>query len=774
MQRELANSLLVLGAIGGTKLKPPQNVEVDIIDDTFTLRWARSREPAGNVTVSADYQIPGIVDNWTKLPGCQHVTSATCDFSSLKMNVYEEIKLRIRAEEGDNTSPWRELDTFIPFQQARIGPPKVHLEAEDKAIAINISPPGAEDSIMWQLERPHFKYSVIIWRNASGAQTWNETHHSRFPRIKIHKLVPETTYCVKVKARLLLQRNPAEFSPVHCVSTTGVILVAVLLPDGNVLSLRAHFSARLESSVPAQGLGSTPTTATARRGTASLSAHGERSYLKRTSGSKSEKWAQVQGCERAPVAWCAPPQDVFRKGIYFRVRASRGNSSSPWSEEEKFDAGRQVENELPAPENIQVILENDTYVLKWDYTHDNVTFEAQWLKSYLKRTSGSKSEKWAQVQGCERAPVAWCAPPQDVFRKGIYFRVRASRGNSSSPWSEEEKFDAGRQVVIPPLIVALKPLSSHSLRVSIGLQDQTELQHYPLTYEVSFWENASNTERKTFVEQRADFTVPSLKPRTVYCAIAQALLEDGPRSQPSNTACATTEAGAQLPACLKKATSALASVAQRIERRPAGHRRKTFVEQRADFTVPSLKPRTVYCAIAQALLEDGPRSQPSNTACATTEADSPSQLPAPQNPKIRLYNTEQVLSWEPGSLSHEAGPVVYQVQFKYPSSREWSDVTVSSVGVNCSKISATECDFTPTGQSRGFLHYFNVSLRVRTELPGLPERASAWASVPWFQHYRNGAQRKHCNRSLSETIKIVEERGRTPEKRSKEDLERLA
>ncbi|XP_059542330.1 interferon alpha/beta receptor 1 isoform X2 [Myotis daubentonii] len=409
-------------AAGGTKLKPPQNVEVDIIDDTFTLRWARSREPAGNVTVSADYRIPGIVDNWTKLPGCQHVTSATCDFSSLKMNVYEEIKLRIRAEEGNSTSPWHELDTFIPFQQARIGPPKVHLEAEDKAIAINISPPGAKDSVMWQLENP--QYSVIIWRNASGAQTWNETHHSRFPRIKIHKLVPETTYCVRVKARLPLHPNPAEFSPVHCVSTT-------------------------------------------------------------------------------------------------------------------------VENELPAPENIQVILENDTYVLKWDYTHDNVTFEAQWLKSYLKRIPGSESEKWAQVQGCERAPVARCAPPQDLFRKGIYFRVRASRGNSSSPWSQEEKFDAGRRVVIPPLIMALKPLSSHSLQVSIGFQDQTELQH-SLTYEVRFWENASNAELKTFVEQRADFTVPSLKPRTVYCADAQALLEDGPRSQrsrPSNTACAATEAG---------------------------------------------------------------------------------------------------------------------------------------------------------------------------------------------------------------------------------------
>lgn len=32
-------------------------MEVDIIDDTFTLRWTWSREPAGNVTVSADYQM---------------------------------------------------------------------------------------------------------------------------------------------------------------------------------------------------------------------------------------------------------------------------------------------------------------------------------------------------------------------------------------------------------------------------------------------------------------------------------------------------------------------------------------------------------------------------------------------------------------------------------------------------------------------------------------------------------------------------------------------
>lgn len=44
--------------------------------------------------------------------------------------------------------------------------------------------------------------------------------------------------------------------------------------------------------------------------------------------------------------------------------------------------------------------------------------------------------------------------------------------------------------------------------------------------------------------------------------------------------------------------------------------------------------------------------------------DSHSQLPAPENPKIRLYNTQQILSWEPVSLSNDTRPVVYWVQFK--------------------------------------------------------------------------------------------------------------
>ncbi|XP_021572720.1 interferon gamma receptor 2 [Carlito syrichta] len=114
-------------------------------------------------------------------------------------------------------------------------------------------------------------------------------------------------------------------------------------------------------------------------------------------------------------------------------------------------------------------------------------------------------------------------------------------------------------------------------------------------------------------------------------------------------------------------------------------------------------------------------------------SDFLSQLPAPQHPEIRLYNTEQVLSWEPVVLSNDTRPVVYQVQFKYTDS-EWSNVDVKSVGVNCTQIAATKCDFTAAGLSKGFQMDFKVTLRLRAKLGKL---RSAWVTMPWFQHYLN-------------------------------------
>uniref|UniRef100_A0A2K6EGW5 Interferon gamma receptor 2 n=1 Tax=Propithecus coquereli TaxID=379532 RepID=A0A2K6EGW5_PROCO len=131
--------------------------------------------------------------------------------------------------------------------------------------------------------------------------------------------------------------------------------------------------------------------------------------------------------------------------------------------------------------------------------------------------------------------------------------------------------------------------------------------------------------------------------------------------------------------------------------------------------------------------------------------DPLSQLPAPQHPRMRLYNAEQVLSWQPVVLSGSARPVVYRVQFKYTAS-EWFEVTPKSVGVNCTQITATECDFTAPGLSKGFPMDFNITLRLRAELG---ELHSAWVTMPWFQHYLNGKKTGIHDEIVSNWVVLV-------------------
>ncbi|XP_019482493.1 PREDICTED: interferon alpha/beta receptor 1 [Hipposideros armiger] len=353
------------------------------------------------------------------------VTSTKCNFTSPDINVYEEMKLRIRAEKGNSTSPWYEVAPFIPFQQAQIGPPEVHLQAEDKAIMIDISPPGTEHSIMWVLESSSFSYSLVIWKNSSGGENRTETIHSKD---KIYNLSPETTYCLKVKTRLRRQRKIASYSPVQCITTT-------------------------------------------------------------------------------------------------------------------------VENKLPPPENVQMVAKNQTYVLKWDYTYENMTFQAQWLHAHFKKMSEDYSGKWKQIQNCENVRITQCVFPQNVFPNGIYYiRVQASDGNSTSFWSKEEKFDIDIQTLILPPVINLKPINN-SLRVYIGTpkasQNKPVYPHYLLIYEITFWENTSNAERK-IVKKRTDFTFPDLKPLTVYCVKVRALLDDEKRDKSSvfsDTVCEKTKPG---------------------------------------------------------------------------------------------------------------------------------------------------------------------------------------------------------------------------------------
>ncbi|XP_049641758.1 interferon alpha/beta receptor 1-like [Suncus etruscus] len=149
--------------------------------------------------------------------------------------------------------------------------------------------------------------------------------------------------------------------------------------------------------------------------------------------------------------------------------------------------------------------------------------------AYLKMHPGSHTDKWTQIQNCENVKTTHCAIPQAVFMNGIYFiRVQASKGNATSFWSEEKKFDTAMQTVILPPVVKMKSNNDGSLHVYIGSAKDPENkpvdQDYPLIYEIIFWENSSKVEKK--YQEKTDFTISHLKMLTVYCAKARALVVD--------------------------------------------------------------------------------------------------------------------------------------------------------------------------------------------------------------------------------------------------------
>ncbi|XP_021484278.1 interferon alpha/beta receptor 1 isoform X1 [Meriones unguiculatus] len=313
-------------AAGGENLRPPENIDVYIVDDNYTLKWNSSEELMGSVTFSAEYQTEEL-ENWLKLPECQHITRTECEFSLLDSDVYVNTKFHVRAEKGNSTSPWSESESFIPFYRAHIGPPGVQLEAEDKAILVNISHPG-QGGNMWARESFSFMYKIVIWQTSSDEKKIIETtYYSE----KILKLSPETTYCLEVEAvHSLLQKHSR--SAVQCINTTVTSKMPTpenveLDARGESYVLKWDYNSSLNVSFRAQWL---------------------LGYLKSIPGSFSDQWRPIPTCANVQTTYCVFPQDTFHITTFFlRVQASHGNNTSFWSEEKYINS--QKYTTIPPP-----------------------------------------------------------------------------------------------------------------------------------------------------------------------------------------------------------------------------------------------------------------------------------------------------------------------------------------------------------------------------------------------------------------------------------------
>ncbi|XP_034371587.1 interferon alpha/beta receptor 1 isoform X1 [Arvicanthis niloticus] len=336
-------------AAGGENLKPPENIDIYIIDDNYTLKWSSHRESMGNVTFSAEYQVEEVAE-WIKVPECQHIPRTNCEFS-LKVSAYDDIKFRLRAEEGNSTSSWKETDPFIPVYKAHMSPPGVHLEAEDKAILVHISPPGQGGS-MWAQE--NFSYMILIWQKSSSVK--NITKPTYYP-VKISKLLPETTYCLEVKAIHQSQKNPINSSAVQCIRTT----VANKLPVPENLEVDAKgksYVLKWDYASPNM----------------SFKAQWIPGYLKSSSRSHSDTWKPIPTCTNVWTMHCAFSRATVHTGTFFlRVQASDGNNTSFWSEE-KYIASQNYT--LLPPPAIAVTPTRDTLLVRVSVDKcDGVTYE---------------------------------------------------------------------------------------------------------------------------------------------------------------------------------------------------------------------------------------------------------------------------------------------------------------------------------------------------------------------------------------------------------------
>ncbi|XP_074852918.1 interferon alpha/beta receptor 1 [Carettochelys insculpta] len=337
---DLRPLLVLLGAAalgaGLMNLASPQNVQVDIVNTNFTLRWKWDSESDYNVTFSAQYKRRSVYDDeeetdWKEMSGCQNATGTECDFSSAITEYLDSYDVRVRAEKGEEKSPWSTSLSFVPHSVAKIGPPGVQLASRDGVLEIYISPPEEnQNQKMWRNDIS-FAYNAVFWENSSNTQPKIKTVNRRE---KIYDLAPATTYCLKVRARLTRERKVGSFSPVHCIKTADRALNVLLHPvNVKVHALNMKFLLTWDNQYDQN---------------VSFIVQCLSGHLRSLPEDDSNKWITVSGCENISTAQCDFSSAIVPFGTYFlRVQAMNGYNKSRWSNEIKVDPC--IVNEIGPP-----------------------------------------------------------------------------------------------------------------------------------------------------------------------------------------------------------------------------------------------------------------------------------------------------------------------------------------------------------------------------------------------------------------------------------------
>ncbi|XP_048804877.1 interferon alpha/beta receptor 1 isoform X2 [Lagopus muta] len=295
---------------GQTDLKSPQDIQVYAVNANFTLRWNYTGDGT-NVTFSAQYQYFDDVQTdkpeWRELSGCQNVSHTECDFSSAITAYYDVHHMRIRAERREDKSPWSSIFEMIPYEIAQIGPPEVALQSINGAIKIKVSPPEA-----------------------------NQVRNQKIlPMDVIDGLAPETTYCLKVQASILLDYREGLFSPIHCIKTTHKVNDLLCPTNVRVFALNMQFYLLWDNHYKEH---------------VNYTVQYLIGYLKNLYDDYSSKWRKVSGCEDITDMKCnlSSVIEPTSGSHYFRVQAMNEHNKSCLSKDIRVDP--LVTNEIGPPD----------------------------------------------------------------------------------------------------------------------------------------------------------------------------------------------------------------------------------------------------------------------------------------------------------------------------------------------------------------------------------------------------------------------------------------
>ncbi|XP_068000630.1 interferon alpha/beta receptor 1 [Melanerpes formicivorus] len=326
---------LPLHCAGQTNLKSPQDIQVYVVNTNFTLRWNYTGNDT-NLTFLAEYQwFEDFKTNgteWKELPGCQNTTSRECDFSSAITKYYDTYLVRIRAQRGQEVSPWSSTFEMIPYLIAQIGPPDIKLRSTNGAIKIKVSPPEANQVRKMWTDHLSFKYNVVIWENSSNAEFRSQ---SIFPTDIIDDLAPDTTYCLKVQATLVLEWKEGLFSPIRCVKTTRKVNDLHCARNVTILALNMKFYLHWNNQYKQH---------------VSYNVQYLIGYLKKLHDDYSSKWLNVPGCENITDMQCNLSSIITATSgfYYFHVQAVNEYNKSCLSNEVKVDP--LITNEIGPPD----------------------------------------------------------------------------------------------------------------------------------------------------------------------------------------------------------------------------------------------------------------------------------------------------------------------------------------------------------------------------------------------------------------------------------------